>query len=96
VGIENIQEHNRALIEGLVSGLKNTPFVLISPPEPPCRSSLVVISHPDRKRNSQLHARLAEKGIDVAVRNNHLRFSLHLFNTVEQVDRAISALNLIE
>jgi cysteine desulfurase/selenocysteine lyase len=95
VGLQNIQQHNAALRERFVPRLKNTKYIVISPPDPACRSSIVVISHTTAGRNSQVHARLAEEGIDVALRNNSLRFSLHLFNAPAEVDRAISVLESI-
>ncbi len=95
VGVPDIQQHNAALTEKLVSRIKETKYVLISPLDPVSRSSIVVISHKSTKRNSQVHASLSEQGIDVALRDNNLRFSLHLFNTAEEIDRAMSVLDSI-
>lgn len=95
VGLENIQQHNAGLTKRLVSGLKGPKYALISPSDLAYRSSIVVISHTNPERNSQVHACLGKEGIDVALRNNNLRFSLHLFNSAEDIDRAVSVLDSV-
>jgi selenocysteine lyase/cysteine desulfurase len=41
----------------------------------------------------QRHQQLTAAGLDTAFREGNLRLSLHLFNTVEQVDRALDILH---
>jgi cysteine sulfinate desulfinase/cysteine desulfurase-like protein len=40
----------------------------------------------------QLHQQLTAAGIDTAYRERNLRFSIHLFNTSDEIDHALSEL----
>jgi cysteine desulfurase/selenocysteine lyase len=91
VGIATIEEHNRALVEKLVSKIDKNKFCLVSPSD--ARSAIVVISHVRRERNSEIHTSLAQAGIDIALRDGNLRFSLHLYNTLDEVIRTVTTLN---
>ena len=57
------------------------------------RSTLVFLSHKDRARNQVLHARLRERGIEVAYRRGALRLAPHLYNTPDDIDRALAVLH---
>ncbi|HZQ23582.1 MAG TPA: hypothetical protein VFA89_12380 [Terriglobales bacterium] len=47
----------------------------------------------DPDRNSEVFSALSDAGIDIALRNRNLRFSPHLYNTGDEIDRAVSVLN---
>jgi selenocysteine lyase/cysteine desulfurase len=85
-GIDRIDEWNQRLVQRLIDGLDGSRLALVSPPDGPARSSIVVLSGGDS-------AHLAAEGIDTAFREGNLRVSLHLFNTAEQVDRLLEALH---
>ena len=97
IGIDIIEEYNSRLVDRLVNGIDKTKFNLESPMEHSAQSAIVSISHKYEggRRNSEIHALLVKAGIDLALRNGKLRFSLHLYNTPEQVDRAISIINCL-
>jgi cysteine desulfurase / selenocysteine lyase len=92
LGVDNIHAHDDALVAHLVEGLSNTPIELLSPREPGARSSLVFLSHRDPTRNTQLHERLTEAGIDVAFRGGKLRVAPHLYNTHADIDRLLATI----
>lgn len=93
LGLERIAEHDVALVERLSSGLDPSRYRLTSPPPGhPAGSQIVVLSHVDPERNTPLHARLAEAGIDVALRRGKLRVSAHLYNTADEIDRLLEVL----
>jgi len=92
VGTSEIAKHNRTLVEELVSGINGSKFCLISPSADMSQSAIVVVSHIRKERNPEVHAALAKAGIDVALRGGNLRFSLHLYNTLDDVARAIAIL----
>lgn len=96
VGVSAIEEHNLALVEHLVSGIKKSKYRVISPADAARISAIVVISHHQASKNREIHCLLKKAGIDIAFRNGNLRFSLHLYNTAEEVERAISVLNGVE
>jgi selenocysteine lyase/cysteine desulfurase len=93
VGIERVAATDQGLVQRLHDGLDATRIDLLSPRELPRRSTLVFLSHKDRARNPVLHARLRERGIEVAYRRGALRLAPHLYNTPDDVDRALAVLH---
>lgn len=65
---------------------------LLSPREPSRRSTLVFRSHEDRARNPVLHARLRDRGIEVVHRRGALRLAPPLYETEDDVARALAVL----
>ncbi|HZU38423.1 MAG TPA: aminotransferase class V-fold PLP-dependent enzyme [Gemmataceae bacterium] len=93
VGIERIAAYDQQLVQHLLEGLDPAKFDLVSPREPARRSTLVFISHKERERNRELHARLKEQGIDAAFRRGIIRLAPHLYNTTDDIDRALALLH---
>jgi cysteine desulfurase / selenocysteine lyase len=91
-GVEAIAGHDQRLVSRLVEGLDPAKYELVSPRSGPSRSTLVVLSRRDGTARER-HERLTAAGIDTAYREGNLRFSLHVFNTADQVDRALAALD---
>jgi len=91
-GIDNIARDDDALVARLVDGLEARGYQVLSPKTHPERSTLVLASHPDRTRNEAIHRTLRENDIEIAFRRGNLRFSPHLYNTAEDIDRALDAL----
>jgi selenocysteine lyase/cysteine desulfurase/RimJ/RimL family protein N-acetyltransferase len=88
-----IEARDQELVERLLTGLDRDRFGVTSPEAPGERSTLVFL-RPRRGASSEaLHGRLAEAGIDVALRKGALRLSPHLYNTPEEIDRALEALH---
>lgn len=92
-GIDRIAEHNHALVSRLTEGLDAEKYDVLSPRHGPERSTLAVVSHRDAGRNDELRDALARDGVYVAVREGHLRVSPHLYNTEDDIDRAVTILN---
>lgn len=88
-GIEAIAAYDQGLVDRLVAGLEGGGYQMVSPRSGMRRSTLVVVSHPDPERNSDLHAALRWAGVDAALRDGNLRFSPHLYNTEADIDRAL-------
>ena len=93
VGIERVAAYDQQLVQRLHDGLDATTIDLLSPRELSRRSTLVFLSHKDRARNQVLHARLRERGIEVAYRRGALRLAPHLYNTPDDIDRALAVLH---
>ena len=91
-GIRNIQSYDDALVQRAVDGLSGTDYRLISPSSGPERSTLVLFTHEDESRNDEIHRALEEQGIHIEIRDNKLRLAPHLYNSPEDVDRAIDLL----
>ena len=92
-GLERIERHDRFLVDRLLAGLDRERFDLLSPEPNGQRSTLVFVSHRDTQRNLEVYERLRERGVDAAFRRGSLRFSPHLYNTGDDVDRALDALH---
>src|SRR5262249_4326799 len=93
VGIERAAAHDQDLVQRIHDGIDATAIHLLSPREVSRRSTLVFLSHKDRARNQALYARLRERGIEVAYRRGALRLAPHLYNTPDDVDRALAVLH---
>jgi selenocysteine lyase/cysteine desulfurase len=91
LGLERVEEHDQALVGQLVNGLPPG-YRLISPREHKDRSTLVLITHADASRNAGIAAALRRRGIDIAVRNDTLRFSPHVYNSTDDIGDALEAL----
>ncbi|HSF20363.1 MAG TPA: aminotransferase class V-fold PLP-dependent enzyme [Vicinamibacteria bacterium] len=91
-GIDAVAAYDGALIDRLIEGLAELGYNVLSPREGDSRSTLVIASHGDRTRNEAIQRELQDRGIDVAYRRGNLRFSPHLYNTLEDVERALQAL----
>ncbi len=91
--IQSIHQHNQELVNHLLSSVDFDDYRLLSPSLHEECSSIVVLSHRDSKHNAIVYDALKAAEIDIAMRENTLRFSLHLFNTIEEVDRALDVLH---
>jgi selenocysteine lyase/cysteine desulfurase len=93
VSIKTIEEHDQSLVQYLIDGLDPTRFEIHSPIERERRSTLIFITHKDRTRNRSIADALKRQGIEIAFRRGELRFSPHLYNTIEDLDQALHVLN---
>jgi cysteine desulfurase/selenocysteine lyase len=91
-GIERVVAHDDGLVERLIAGLNPEHYALISPESGPERSTLVVVAHRAPERNQAISRAMRRAGIDIALREGNLRFSPHLYNTDEDIDRALVVL----
>lgn len=90
LGVERLHEHDQGLVSRLLSGLPDR-FELVSARDPELRSSLVVIEPRDESAESVL-TRLESAGIVCAHRRGRIRISPHIYNTDDDIDRALHAL----
>jgi cysteine desulfurase/selenocysteine lyase len=91
VGIDQIAAFDQRLVDRLIAGLDPDQVELISPADGPARSTLAVISVRSGDTEA-IHQQLTDAGVDTAFREGNLRFSVHLFNTDDQVDRGLQIL----
>ncbi len=85
VGVPAIQEHVRGLVERLVAGVDELGATVAAPPGGP----LVCIRSTDAPA---LVDTLAAENIVASERDSSLRVSLHLYNTADDVDAVLGAL----
>jgi selenocysteine lyase/cysteine desulfurase len=91
-GIRTIADRDQQLADRLIEGLDRDQYRLISPAAGPSRSTLVVLARTDG-RTRQRHEQLSAAGLDTAFREGNVRLSVHLFNTIEQIDRVLDVLH---
>jgi cysteine desulfurase / selenocysteine lyase len=91
-GTEAIAAHDQALVEKLIGLLEDSDYRFISPTDPHQRAAIVVISAADPRSNKAVCQRLADAGIDAALRAGNIRLSPHLYNTSDQIQHAAAIL----
>jgi len=87
-----VAARDQQLTQQLIDGLDPGQYRLVSPARGPSRSPLVVLARTDG-RTVPRHQQLTAAGVDTACREGNLRFSLHLFNTEDEVRQAIEVLH---
>jgi len=92
-GIENIAAHDDRLVSAFIDGLDRSRYEILSPLAGPQRSTLILISHRQAERNTAIYERLRRQDIYIAFRRGRLRISPHIHLTIDDIARALDALN---
>jgi cysteine desulfurase / selenocysteine lyase len=90
-GLSAIAAHDQALVERLITSLDGSGYEFVSPTERGERAAIIVLDAGEG-RNEQICRSLERNKIDVALRAGNLRLSPHLYNTPDEIDRAVSVL----
>jgi len=91
VGITKIADHVHRLTDHLAERLLQRGFHLQTPLLPEARSGILTFSHGQRSAH-ELWERLRAARIVAAVREGGVRISPHLYNSVDEIDAIIDAL----
>jgi selenocysteine lyase/cysteine desulfurase len=89
LGIPETREHVQALNSHLLDGLDELHAKVVTPRAPEHRGALICVKSTDAKA---LVATLGDEGIVTSERDDNLRISAHCYNTVEDVDAVLAAL----
>lgn len=89
IGVAAIRERNRTLTERLIDGLTRAGFRLRAANHPDARSAIVMVAHDDAAGAVR---RLADDDIIVDHRDGHVRISPHFYNTEQEIDAVVAAL----
>jgi cysteine desulfurase / selenocysteine lyase len=92
IGPAAIAAHDCALVDRFVAGLDHDHYQLLSPEAGPARSTLIFFAPRDRQRTDACHQALQAAEIHVARRAGALRLAPHLYNTADDIDRALERL----
>jgi len=92
IGIENIENYTTTLTEEFVLRLKDIPDVQIISPSGKRRSSIVSIAVSPART---VFEKLKQHRIIPAFREGKLRFSFHIYNNIEDIDRTIDILKRV-
>ena len=100
IGVERISEHTRGLLDRLLAGLPERVGVE-SDLRPERRSSILRLviddgsGAPDAEATRRAHAACAERGIAVSLRENGLRVSPGIWNSVADIDALLDTVTRI-
>ena len=90
VGLATIEQHVRQLMSRFIAGARQRGLHLLTPEEPADRGPLAMVRSTDAPK---LVAALARDGILCSTRDGALRVSLHYYNTADDVDAVLTALD---
>jgi len=90
IGVDAIQAHNLALADHLLAGLDELGAQVVSPREADERTSIVSARIPGVDSGDVVR-HLDGEGIVVSPRRDLFRFSIHLYNSLEDIARALDA-----
>lgn len=89
IGVPEIREHNLTLTQRLIDAVDD--HVLVSPQQPAHRSGTVVL-HPDPEARNAAVVALTAAGVQIDERDEGLRISPHVINTLEDIDAVVAVL----
>jgi kynureninase len=90
IGVERIRERTRYVSDDLIRRIQEHGWQLLCPTDSATRSSIVILG---MERPEELVQGLGERGIIVDSRPGRLRISPHFYNTVEENEQIVTALD---
>ena len=96
IGIKIVAKHNHSLIQQLIEGVETMGLSVITPYEPERRGALANVRIMGEKDLNKI-VQLMEEKFKVTISNRYdgLRFSVQLFNTEEDIEKGLEALDLV-
>lgn len=94
IGAGDLEDRVLALAGRAASGLEALGFQIISSRRPGETSGIVAAVHPKHAAND-LVKRLAQKDVVVAARAGRFRVSAHFYNSEDEIDRMLAALEVL-
>jgi cysteine desulfurase/selenocysteine lyase len=92
IGLDSIENHNRALVSHFLDHLPKTQFEVITPIG--SHRNIVCLRQRDLSSSSNpLEDVLRANGVDASVREGGVRLSFHLFNQISEVDELLEILH---
>ena len=92
LSLDHVAEHNRLLAGQLAGGLTQRGARLLTPRDPARRAGTITARFPGRDGEA-IAAMLTRRDVIVSPRVGSARFSMHLYNSSDDVDRALTTLN---
>jgi len=89
IGVAEIDDHARPLVCACLDGLKQLPVELITPDEPDALAGILAFRHPDVER---IQRTLHDQDIHVMFHAGRIRVAIHGYNTMDDVERFLAAL----
>ena len=95
LGVENIFLHILNLLDVFASEIDNNKYNIESSLNPENRSNILIFSHKEKNKNSEIQKYLESKNIFIAIREGFLRVSPHIFNNISDINALVKELNRI-
>ena len=93
IGVDDIFKYNRTLADTLVDNLRSKSAVITSP-DNKGRSSIVT-AYFKKKDSNKIVEQLKKRKVYVSNRGKSIRFSPHLYNTIDDIENAIEQIDSI-
>lgn len=91
ITIDRIADHNRALSRQLIEGLLELDAEVLGPDDHAQRSATVAARFPG-KDSADFARTLKQANVIASLRRDFIRFSPHLYNSLEDIDNALGAI----
>ena len=92
IGLAQVEIRLATLTNRLLAGLQERGYHIVTPLSASNRSGILTISHPHIPAQT-LFDRLRVERIVAAIREGGVRLSPHLYNTIEEMDTVVEALD---
>jgi len=89
IGISEIEKHNKSLVKFFLENYPKKNFDVVTPID---HAGNIICVKSKGSDPILLEKKLEEHNVQVSVRQGNIRISFHLFNTIAQVEKLISAL----
>ena len=89
LGLEDVERHVRSLTDRIVRWAEGENVTLVTPPDPARRAGIVSLAPADPSAASR---RLTNAGVIHSLREGMIRLSPFIYNTADEVDRALALL----
>jgi cysteine desulfurase/selenocysteine lyase len=96
VGVSAISTYLEELTDHLCAKVLEKGYRLVSPREPPAKSQIVCIQHPEDVPAMRLYGVLKSNHVITAPRGDRLRIAPHLYNTIEEINFLVDCLSKIK
>jgi len=90
LGVPAIAAYTRALGDALIAWAEGRGVRVVSPTAPARRSAIVCLAPPDP---AEAQRRLRQAGVVCSLREGALRFAPHVYNTMDEVERAVQVMD---
>ena len=94
ISIEKIAKHNQKISMHLLDGLQDLGAIILGPKDPNNRSAIVAARFPN-KDSADFALSLEKANVIASLRRDFIRFSPHLYNSIQDIDRGLEAIKAV-
>ena len=94
ISIEKIAKHNRKISMHLLDGLQDLGAIILGPKDSNNRSAIVAARFPN-KDSADFASTLEKANVIASLRRDFIRFSPHLYNSIQDIDKGLEAIKAV-